>query len=98
MIIKIYRPEINFLVAPHVLYSENVLKDTLRRQKSSLIQNVFSGFAKVNITYSDDMNLIAGQKGFTPPPSSLDPNGNLTITVNLNKNELPNSSQEFIQQ
>jgi hypothetical protein len=63
---------------------------------NELIQNVFGGSAKVNITYSDALTLNTGQLGFTPPPASLDANGNLTITVYLNKAELPNASQEFI--
>ncbi|MBB5396354.1 hypothetical protein [Mucilaginibacter sp. AK015] len=62
---------------------------------NAMIQNVFGGSSKVNIKYID-APLNPGQEGYTPPPSSLDPDGNLTITVQLNKNELPNYSQEFI--
>lgn len=63
---------------------------------NSLIQKVFNGSSYVNATYIDGTDLQPGQEGFTPPPSSLDANGNLTITIKLNRNELPHYSQQFI--
>lgn len=46
----------------------------------------------VNILY---LELACGSWGYTPP-SNFDDNGNLNLTVNLNKDKLPNYSQEYI--
>jgi hypothetical protein len=78
---------------------KNMVNATINRNLTTvvntLIQKVFNTSTKVNLTFSDSMPLDDKIMGYTPP-SNFDANGNLNLTVNLNKDKLPNYSQEYI--
>jgi hypothetical protein len=65
-------------------------------QINTLIQKVFGGTEKINLKFVDNVPLNSGVEGHTEMNGGFDANGNLNIVIQLNKNELPHYSQQYI--
>jgi hypothetical protein len=65
-------------------------------QINTLVQSVFGNSDKLNLTFVDVTTLDNRVDGNTQPNGFFDANGNLNITVQLNKNTMPHYSQQYI--
>ncbi|WP_162996455.1 hypothetical protein [Mucilaginibacter celer] len=65
-------------------------------QINSLIKDVFGGTEKLNLKFVDNVSLASGTEGHTEMNGGFDSFGNLNIEIQLNKNELPGYSQQFV--
>ncbi|MEZ2336750.1 hypothetical protein AB6735_14000 [Mucilaginibacter sp. RCC_168] len=65
-------------------------------QINTLVQSIFGNSDKLNLTFEDVTTLSNQVDGSTQPNGYFDANGNLNITIQLNKNTMPSYSQQYI--
>ncbi|PWK75302.1 hypothetical protein LX99_03795 [Mucilaginibacter oryzae] len=75
---------------------DSTMVSGISNQINSLIKDVFGGTEKLNLTFVDNVTLASGVEGHTEMNGGFDDFGNLNIQIQLNKDELPGYSQQYI--